>query len=667
MKRTAMIGLAALMLLGSTATALPAQRAVLAEMFGSTWCGYCPKARAALRQMQEDHGKDRLVNLYWHVNDSYSTPETQARGTYYVVGGVPETDWDSVTELIGVGVDTAATKALYEPIYAARTADSTPVVIRTRGFVYDDPDTSWIEATFKAVDPVSYGPLRAQFVVYENIPLYPWSVRDVLPTEEFTLSAAGDSVTVLRKFVVSPSWNHANCWAATFIEKKTGDRLMVNAQYMRDPYGVQVTPLEYAAELPYFGMGRYDVDIKNTGTMGDSLRVSITPDFPEEVGPYEWMALYCDDNHVCYLFPTTYYFAPGQTRRFSVEISDYIGTVRGLGTATLTVTSRSNPSLTQSVEFAAFVDLPSILVVDDDGGVSYETHLQTAVTDNGYEPYTWSASVKGRPPLALLSSYWAVLWTTANADGSAIGAADEAAMADYLDGGGNLLLASMGYLSSRTGATTFTSDYLHIASWTNNTSGFIMAGVAGDPISDGMSLGLVGGPFSPAGSETIVLEEPAAGIFKVDTAVKALRVEENEHTVAFLSFPFEDVKAAEADPNNQRTLMHRILHWFGPIPTGVGEQPARLSLGQNFPNPFNPTTTLSFTVPADAGRVTLTVYSVTGQIVRTLVDADGLSAGPHSAVWDGTGADGHAVSSGVYFARLSAAGRTLSTKMALLK
>jgi hypothetical protein len=127
------------------------------------------------------------------------------------------------------------------------------------------------------------------------------------------------------------------------------------------------------------------------------------------------------------------------------------------------------------------------------------------------------------------------------------------------------------------------------------------------------------------------------------------------------------VKTADADPDNQRTLLRRILHWFGPIPTGVGEQPARLSLGQNFPNPFNPTTTLSFTVPADAGRVTLTVHGVTGQVVRTLVDTDGLPAGPHTAVWDGRDADGHAVSSGVYFARLSAGGHTRATKMALLK
>ncbi len=70
-------------------------------MFGSTWCGYCPNARAALEGMQGDYGDENLVVLYYHVNDAYSTSETQARATYYNVGGTPELDWDSVSEVIG--------------------------------------------------------------------------------------------------------------------------------------------------------------------------------------------------------------------------------------------------------------------------------------------------------------------------------------------------------------------------------------------------------------------------------------------------------------------------------------------------------------------------------------------------------------------------------------
>jgi len=618
--------------------------------------------------MQTDYSNEDLVVLYYHLNDPYSTSETQARGTYYNVGGTPEVNWDSVSEVVGA---TPTVRTVYDPIYATRKPDPTPVVINTRGFVKDDPDTSWIEATFKAVEPVSYGTLRAQFMVYENIgATYPWTVRDVLPTEDVTLTAAGDSVTVRREFVVSPSWNHANVWVATFIEKTVAPRLIVNAQNMRAPYGVGMTPESYAAEIPLLGTARYFVNVKNTGAMPDSITFSITPEFPGEVGPYEWIALYCDPDYICWMGPHTYYFGAGEVKRFSVEIYDYIGTVSGLGLVTLNVVSKGNPALTAGSTFAAFVNEPSILIVDDDGGAAYQTHLQQAVLDNGYTPLIWNTTTKGRPPQLLLDDFWSVFWTTANTDGSSIKATDEAAMAGYLDGGGNLCLTSMGFLSSRAAATAFTEDYLHITSWTNNTGGFTMAGVTSDAISDSMSLGLVGGPFTPSGSETVVLESPADGIFSASgVGVKALKAAEEEHHVVFLSFPFEDVKTAEADPNNQKTLMYRILHWFGPIPTGVdgdAQSLTRLSLGQNFPNPFNPKTTLAFTVPADAGRVTLTIHNVNGQVVRTLVDGE-LGAGPHSVLWEGTDGDGHALASGVYFARLSAGGQTRTAKMALLK
>jgi hypothetical protein len=618
--------------------------------------------------MQTDYSDENLVVLYYHVNDPYSTSETQARATYYNVGGTPEADWDSVSEVVGGG---STIRDIYEPIYAARKADPTPVVIRTRGFVKDDPDTSWIEATFKAVEPVSYGTLRAQFIVYENIgTLYPWTVRDVLPTANVTLSAAGDSVTVRREIVLSPSWNHANVWIATFIEKTVAPKLIVNAQNMREPYGVQVAPESYAVEMPYFGSARFYVNVKNTGAMPDSIRLDIAADFPDSVDPYEWIAIYCDPDNVCWMGPQTYYFDAGEEKRFNVEIFDYVGTVSGLGLATLTATSRGNPAKSAGATFSAFVNMPSILVVDDDGGAAYQTHVQQAIVDNGYTPLVWDASLKGRPPQLLLDDFWSVFWTTANTDGSSIKATDEAAMTGYLNGGGNLFLSSMGFLSSRAAATLFTEDYLHITSWTNNTSGFTMTGVAGDAISDSMSLGLLSGPFPPSGSDSVVLESPADGIFSASgVGLKALKVAEGDHRVVFLSFPFEDVKTAEADPNNQKTLMYRILHWFGPIPTGVdGEAslPAKLSLGQNFPNPFNPKTTLAFTVPADAGRVTLTIHNVNGRAVRTLVDG-ALDAGPHSILWEGTDDDGRALASGVYFARLSAGGRTRTAKMALLK
>lgn len=93
--------------------------------------------------------------------------------------------------------------------------------------------------------------------------------------------------------------------------------------------------------------------------------------------------------------------------------------------------------------------------------------------------------------------------------------------------------------------------------------------------------------------------------------------------------------------------------------------PAIFSLEQNYPNPFNPTTTIRFNL-AQSGQVTLIVYNLLGQPVRTLADGF-LSAGSHAVVWDGTGDDGRPVASGVYLYRLSGDTVDRSRQMILMK
>lgn len=91
-----------------------------------------------------------------------------------------------------------------------------------------------------------------------------------------------------------------------------------------------------------------------------------------------------------------------------------------------------------------------------------------------------------------------------------------------------------------------------------------------------------------------------------------------------------------------------------PSPVEGGLPVRTTALGLAHPNPFNPSTTISFALArADAAR--LDVFTVDGRHVRTLVDG-GLAAGPHTAVWDGTDHQGRSVSSGTYFYRLTTAG-----------
>ncbi len=86
--------------------------------------------------------------------------------------------------------------------------------------------------------------------------------------------------------------------------------------------------------------------------------------------------------------------------------------------------------------------------------------------------------------------------------------------------------------------------------------------------------------------------------------------------------------------------------------TDGGAEVKTFRLGNNYPNPFNPTTTIPFTLP-EAERVRLAVYDIKGRLIRVLADRR-FSRGGHTVRWDGRDARGNEVASGVYFYRLSA-------------
>jgi hypothetical protein len=100
--------------------------------------------------------------------------------------------------------------------------------------------------------------------------------------------------------------------------------------------------------------------------------------------------------------------------------------------------------------------------------------------------------------------------------------------------------------------------------------------------------------------------------------------------------------------------------------TGVGDTPRNYVLSvSNYPNPFNPRTTVSYTVPS-RGHVTVSIYDAHGAHVATLFDGE-RNVGAYSIDWDGRTKRSDAVASGVYFARIEHASGTRTKKMVLLK
>jgi len=121
-------------------------------------------------------------------------------------------------------------------------------------------------------------------------------------------------------------------------------------------------------------------------------------------------------------------------------------------------------------------------------------------------------------------------------------------------------------------------------------------------------------------------------------------------------------------PMVRNLIFKEVIEWMqattNPDITGE-ETPRAYNLAQNFPNPFNPQTTIKFDMKAK-GHVTLKIYNVAGQLVRTLFNGV-KDAGSYKVTWDGMNNDGSKVASGVYFYKMDTAGYNKTLKMVLLR
>lgn len=136
---------------------------------------------------------------------------------------------------------------------------------------------------------------------------------------------------------------------------------------------------------------------------------------------------------------------------------------------------------------------------------------------------------------------------------------------------------------------------------------------------------------------------------RMESGLRSMQVQKGRlqalYGIAGTAYPYFEIKISQED---------------------VGKiEPPDFALKQNFPNPFNPTTTISYFLP-EAAKVRLDIYNVKGQLLKTLVNND-MSAGLHSVVWDAKDLNNTAVASGVYFYRISSPKQTLTKRMLLMK
>ncbi len=123
----------------------------------------------------------------------------------------------------------------------------------------------------------------------------------------------------------------------------------------------------------------------------------------------------------------------------------------------------------------------------------------------------------------------------------------------------------------------------------------------------------------------------------------------------------------DSDEHTKAELMNRYIQFLLPTTSNdENSQPvATAELHSAYPNPFNPTTTISFSLK-EKQQFSLDIYDIKGRHVTTLAEGLG-DKGLNSVIWKGIDSNGKSVNSGVYFCRLKTTDSSLTTKLTLLK
>ncbi len=278
----------------------------------------------------------------------------------------------------------------------------------------------------------------------------------------------------------------------------------------------------------------------------------------------------------------------------------------------------------------------------------------------------------GGVPSDTLKQFSTVVWVGNNYNGDLLYWVNTSIL-DYLEAGGNVVLLSrLGQdfiysgLTDYLGITWNTPDNLILGDYTSTYTGLVSQTFTGT-----QSFADVFDTLFATGESEMLFKDTSIGTGTKGTGVWRRPAAGGTNRADGGRFVFLSGRPYRMDHTQLRSNMEYILSNMlnEPFdPTGTPESPAPkkvYALSQNQPNPFNPITSISFTIPAKE-RVSLNVYSPSGRLVKTLVNSV-LDSGRHGVTWNGTDNRGRETSSGIYFYRLEAGEKRMTKKMVLLR
>jgi hypothetical protein len=562
------------------------------------------------------YGDDQFTTITWYGSSPYYIPECGTRQTFYGVSGIPHSFFDGYEDVLG-GASSGSMFSTFSPIVSSHLSDPSPLSM-TAIYRWESATAGTLFVHIDVTDNVTTTNNITHFMIVEAGLLTDFTnlARATLGNETFTLTTPGQSIDYEKRFTLDPSWNVDNIAFIAWVQTHSGNKEILQARKARLGQGILVSPED---------------GLRASGPVGGPFTPSSKVYTIENIGP------------------TPVDYSVTKTEPW-VEVLNASGTLAAYSSTDVTVqlSEELTPLLGNGYHLATVsFENTTNHVGDESRNASIEVGERSLV-------YSWDMST---------NPYWGTQpqWSW----GVPQGLGGEVGYPDPTSGhtGDNVF----GYNRAGDYSNSLAEKYL-------TTAAFDCEGMGGVQLRFWRWLGVEG----PSADH--------AWVGAANDYINFTKVWENPTEITDSEW-VQVIYDISAIADNQSTVSlrwcmgttngsNRYCGWniddveiwaFSGATSGVedeavAERPALLT---NSPNPFNPKTTIAYTLP-EAGHVTLSVYDVAGRLVRTLDDAE-REAGPHSVVWDGTDDGGLGVGSGVYFCRLESDEILETRSMVLLK
>jgi hypothetical protein len=558
---------------------------------------------------------DEFTCITWYLNAPWYIPECQVRDNFYGVSGIPDAYFDGYTQVLGGGGSSMF--GSYSNVVNAHLGDPSPLAI-TSIYRWETATSGTLFVHVDVTDNVTTTSNYTHFMIVEQNALagYPNVARATLGDELFTLTTPGQMIDYEKRFTLGGTWDPDDIAFVVWVQSHTGIKEVLQASKARLGQGILVSPAD---------------NLEASGPVGGPFAPSSKVYTIENIGPS------AVDYNVTASEPW-------------VDVVSGSGTLGAYSTTDVTVQldDALTPLLGNGYHFAT-VDFENTTnhVGDETRSVSIEVGERSLI-------YSWDFSTN---PLWGAQPQWA--WGVPTGGGGENGSPDP----------------TSGHTGDKVFGYNLAGDYPHnLTEKLLTTGAFNCEGIGGIQLRFWRWLGV---------------EAPSADKAWVGVAndyMNFTKVWENPTEITdseWVQVSYDISEIADNQPTvslrwgmGPTNGTNRYCGWniddveiwaFSGATSGVedGEVAERAVLLTNSPNPFNPKTTIRYSL-SEPGHVSLRIYDVAGRLVRVLEDAE-REAGPHSIAWDGTNAEGVGVGSGVYFCRLETGDITETRSMVLLK